>query len=185
MPLPHRFRRRRNRIAGLSLLVLSGALGMAPASVSSVSPAGLQAEYTFAEGSGPAAGDSSGNGFHGALQNGASFAAGRVGFGISLDGVDDFVNLGENRDFLRHASGGTVSLWIRPSSVAPAGSFRELVSLSIGSASPTKTSRLALSLKGDGATAGQVFLGGRSTDAESQKSVTTSRGVAVGTWTHP
>ena len=169
----------------LALLVLSGVVGMAASSPTPLTPAGLQAEYTFAEGSGTAAGDSSGSGFHASLQNGAAFSSGRVGFGVALDGVDDFVNLGDNRGFVQNSSAGTVALWVKPASVIASGSFRELVSLSVGGTSnPTKTSRIALSLKGDGSTGGQVFLGARSTDSEGQKNVTTTQGVAVGTWTH-
>ncbi len=171
------------RIGGLfGILILAG-LGQA-ASPSPAAPVGLQAEYTFAEGSGATAGDSSGSGFHAVLQNGTAFAAGRIGFGASFDGQNDFVNLGDNRSLVQNASAATIALWVKPGSVIPSGSFRELVSLSVGATNPTKTSRLAVSLKGDGSSGGQIFLGARSTDTESQKSVTTSGGVAVGTWTH-
>jgi len=175
----------RNLPVSMALLILSGVVGIAASSPTPWTPAGLQAEYTFAEGGGSTAGDSSGSGFHASLHNGAASSSGRVGFGVALDGVDDFVNLGDNRGFVQNSLAGTVALWVKPASVITSGSFRELVSLSVGGTSnPTKTSRIALSLKGDASTGGQVFFGARSIDTEGQKNVTTAQGVAVGTWTH-
>ncbi len=170
------------RIGGVfGVLVLSG-LGLA--SPSPAAPAGLQAEYTFAEASGLAGGDSSGNGFDSTLQNGAAFAAGRIGNGIAFDGINDFVNLGDNRSYVQNTSAATVALWIKPSSIIPSGAFRDVVSLSVGSASATTTSRIAVALKGDGTTAGDLFAGGRSTDTEGQKTLQSDSNTAVGTWTH-
>lgn len=171
------------RLSGLLGILLLAGLGQAT-TLPAGAPAGLQAEYSFAESAGVTAGDSSGNDRHAALQNGVAWAPGRVGGGISFDGVNDFLNLGDNRGFVQSSPAATLSLWVKPGSVISSGSFREVVSLSVGSAQTTKTSRLALALKGDGSTGGQVFLGARATDSEGQKSVTTGIGVVVGTWTH-
>ena len=50
---------------------------------------------------------------HGTLQNGATFAAGKVAQSFSLDGIDDYVNAG-NAPALRVSSGEfTVDAWVR------------------------------------------------------------------------
>ena len=50
---------------------------------------------------------------HGVLQNGAAFAAGKVGQAFSLDGIDDYVDLGNSATL--HVSGGdfTIEAWVR------------------------------------------------------------------------
>ena len=53
----------------------------------------LQARYTLDEGSGTIANDSSGNGNHGAINGGATWATGRSGTGLSFDGLDDYVTI--------------------------------------------------------------------------------------------
>ncbi|MGH8572725.1 MAG: LamG-like jellyroll fold domain-containing protein, partial [Gammaproteobacteria bacterium] len=74
-------------------------------------PAGLLAAYAFNETSGTATLDGSGNGNAGTLTNGAAFAAGKNGNAVSLDGVNDFVNLG-NPTSLRLTGSMTLSAWI-------------------------------------------------------------------------
>ena len=53
------------------------------------------------------------DGNHGTLQDGASFAAGKVGQAFSLDGIDDYVDLGNAASL--QVSGGdfTVDMWVR------------------------------------------------------------------------
>ncbi|MCH8221634.1 MAG: LamG domain-containing protein, partial [Proteobacteria bacterium] len=53
--------------------------------------------------------DVSGNNNHGTLQNGATFAPGKVGQSFSFDGVDDFVEVPHSPDYLMDE--GTVAFW--------------------------------------------------------------------------
>lgn len=146
-------------------------------------PQGLRSQWHFAEGAGTVAGDSSGNGFAATLSNGVAWSPGRIGTAVNFDGVNDFVNLGSDLSILNSVPATTVSCWIKPGSTLASGSFRELVSLSVGSTSATNTSRIAVSLQGDG-TAGDIFVGGRSTDTEAQKNVIANASLSVGTWHH-
>jgi chitodextrinase len=77
-------------------------------------PGGLVASYGFDEGTGANAIDSSGNSNTGALSNGAAWTAGKFGTGISLDGVDDRVNVGDSAS-LDLSSAMTIEAWLRPS----------------------------------------------------------------------
>ncbi len=62
--------------------------------------------------------DSSGNGNHGTLNGGPTWAAaGRIGGALSLDGVDDYVNCG-NGATLNITDTITLSAWINPTDVA-------------------------------------------------------------------
>jgi len=81
----------------------------------------LVGHWTFDEGSGTAASDSSGNGHHGTLVNNPTWMSqGKIGGAISLDGVDDYVDFGT---FLPVTGGGarSVLLWLKPSSADVAG----------------------------------------------------------------
>src|SRR5262249_51850947 len=49
---------------------------------------------------------------HGTLQNGATFAAGQVGRAFNFDGVDDYVDIGQQSQ-LQNATALTVGAWIR------------------------------------------------------------------------
>ena len=51
------------------------------------------AYWKLDDGSGTLAADSSGNGFNGTLVNGPAWVAGRIGQGLSFDGVDDYVDV--------------------------------------------------------------------------------------------
>ena len=57
-------------------------------------PAGIVAGYAFDDGTGTSAADASGHGITGTLTNGPTWGAGRYGGAIVLDGVDDYVDLG-------------------------------------------------------------------------------------------
>jgi hypothetical protein len=74
-------------------------------------PIGLVAAYAFNEPSGTTTADGSGNGNTGILTNGALFEAGKNGNAVSLDGVNDFVNLG-NGASLQLTGSTTISGWI-------------------------------------------------------------------------
>lgn len=68
--------------------------------------------------------DSSGSGNNGTLQNGASYAVGRVGQGISLDGTDDIVSI-PNASILNFAQNApmSVEMWVYRTSNAPIQHF--------------------------------------------------------------
>lgn len=80
----------------------------------------LLAHWVFGEGGGTSAADSAGNGFVGALRNGAAFIPGSEGIGIHFDGSDgvhDFVEVEHDDAFLLDE--GTVSLWFRIDTLTP------------------------------------------------------------------
>jgi hypothetical protein len=71
------------------------------------------AAYNFNEGTGTIAHDVSGNGIDGTLQNGATWnTTGKHGKALSLDGVNDYVYLG-NPPILRLAGSSTWSAWVK------------------------------------------------------------------------
>ena len=69
------------------------------------------AAYAFNEGTGTTTADSSGNGLTGTLVNGATWAPGKYGNAVSLDGVNDLVDLG-NPPALQFGGSMTISGWI-------------------------------------------------------------------------
>jgi Concanavalin A-like lectin/glucanases superfamily len=69
------------------------------------------AAYAFNEGSGTTAADASGSGLTGTLTNGAGWGTGRNAGAVLLDGVDDFVELG-NPALLQLTGSMTVSAWV-------------------------------------------------------------------------
>jgi fibronectin type 3 domain-containing protein len=77
--------------------------------------------WSFEEGGGILAADSSGNGADAVLLNGALWTAGRQGLGVTFDGVDDYAEAG----YWANLSDWTVSLWVKspaaPASVAASG----------------------------------------------------------------
>jgi hypothetical protein len=58
---------------------------------------GVKASWHFDEGSGNTAYDTSGNGNNGTLQNGPTWVDGKFGEALSFDGVDDYVDCGNNQ----------------------------------------------------------------------------------------
>src|SRR5262245_22403656 len=78
-------------------------------------PLGIAAGYAFDEVSGTSAADASGHGIVGTLTNGPTFTAGKYGNAVTLDGTNDFVNLG-NPTALQFTGSMTVSAWINSSS---------------------------------------------------------------------
>ena len=69
---------------------------LVPSATPAQSAAGLVAGYAFNEGSGTTAADASGSGLTGTLTNGAGWGTGRNAGAVLLDGVNDFVELGES-----------------------------------------------------------------------------------------
>jgi len=79
---------------------------------------GLVAYWSFDEGSGLVAGDVSGNGHDGVLTNFPAlptWVVGKVGEALDFDGVDDYIDIADNTDFLINTF--TISLWMKTSSV--------------------------------------------------------------------
>jgi len=71
------------------------------------------ASYDFSEAAGTIAADRSGNGNDATLTNGTAWAAGRIGGGLRLDGVDDGVQLPRSQT-LTFGSAFSVEAWIAP-----------------------------------------------------------------------
>ena len=73
---------------------------------------GLVGRWTFDEGKGTTARDSSGNGNHGAVKGDAKWTEGRIGGAMEFDGVDDFVSIPNESSF--DITGSiTVTAWIK------------------------------------------------------------------------
>ncbi len=92
----------------------AGNLGPYSGTATATTPAstsGFVAAYAFNEGSGTTAADASGNGLTGTLTNGATWGTGRNAGAVLLDGVNDFVELG-NPLLLRLTGSMTVSAWV-------------------------------------------------------------------------
>lgn len=70
----------------------------------------LHTHLPMDETSGTMAGDATGNGHHAALINGAAWAAGRSGNAISLDGVDDYLELPAG--IVSDLADFTISTWV-------------------------------------------------------------------------
>jgi Concanavalin A-like lectin/glucanases superfamily len=80
---------------------------------------GLVAHWSFDEGAGTSAGDSSGNGHAGTLTYGPGWAAPsacKLGGCLSLDGIDDYVRVRDAAQ-LRLTGDVTVAAWIKPTAL--------------------------------------------------------------------
>ncbi|RLG27662.1 hypothetical protein DRO03_11615 [Methanosarcinales archaeon] len=73
---------------------------------------GLVAEWHFDEGSGSVLADSSGNGNDGVI-HGATWVEGEYGGALSFDGVDDYVNCGNDGSLKRSNTDFTIEAWIK------------------------------------------------------------------------
>jgi hypothetical protein len=80
---------------------------------------GLVAAYGFEETSGTAITDSSGRGNAGTLVGGTGrSAAGRIGRGLTFDGVNDYVNV-PDANSLDLTTGMTLEAWVNPTALGP------------------------------------------------------------------
>nr|MDP9491685.1 PQQ-dependent sugar dehydrogenase [Actinomycetota bacterium] len=80
-------------------------------------PVGMVAAYSFDEGTGTTASDSSGTGNVGNLEGGVAWTnSGRYGGALSFDGVNDSVRVADG-DSLDLTNGITMEAWIRPRSL--------------------------------------------------------------------
>jgi RHS repeat-associated protein len=83
------------------------------ATLQTATPAGLAGYWKFDENSGTTAADSSGNNNTGTLTSGATWATGQSGTATTLDGVDDYVQVGAKASLVM-TSTATFSAWIYP-----------------------------------------------------------------------
>jgi glucose/arabinose dehydrogenase len=83
--------------------------------VANPASSGPAAAYPFNDGAGTTALDASGNGLTATLTNGPTWVAGKYGSAVRLDGVNDYVNLG-NPAALQITGSMTISAWINSSS---------------------------------------------------------------------
>jgi len=102
---------RAGRLALACSTFLLALVTLVPSATPAQSAAGLVAGYAFNEGSGTTAADASGSGLTGTLTNGAGWGTGRNAGAVLLDGVDDFVELG-NPAPLQLTGSMTVSAWV-------------------------------------------------------------------------
>ncbi len=94
-----------------SLFIVAVILSLAGFPIKAFPASGLTAGYAFDEASGTTATDASGNNLNGTLVNGPTWALGKYGNAVNLDGSNDYVNLG-NPTALRITGSMTISAWI-------------------------------------------------------------------------
>ena len=96
----------------VSIVVLAVAMAAPAGGVTQELARGLVGRWTFDEGKGSIARDSSGRGNHGIVQGGAKWTGGRIGGALAFDGSDDYVSIPNESSF--DITGPiTVSAWIR------------------------------------------------------------------------
>ncbi len=81
-------------------------------------PVGLVGWWKFDEGTGTAALDSSGNGNHGTIYNGAAYVPGVSGTALEFDGTDDYVEVPHSSS-LNAGNQITVEFWMKTTQVGP------------------------------------------------------------------
>jgi chitodextrinase len=86
--------------------------------VSNTQIAGLVAAYSFDEGAGSTASDSSGQGNAATLQNGVAWVAGQHGKAVSFDGVNDYITIPNSASTNISGNALTLSMWINPQPAA-------------------------------------------------------------------
>ena len=120
---------------GLAILLLLLALSL-PARAAPTD--GLVGHWTFDDGGGTTAADSSGNGNNGALVNGPTWAAGKIGTGtLVFDGIDDAVSIGAPAT-LNLDTNYTITFWVLPPALSYAGTIIRLSSSTSNSTRKTK-----------------------------------------------
>ena len=73
------------------------------------------------------------------IDQGTSPAAGVIAGGRSFDGVDDWIDIGDDRPFLRDTSGATLSAWGVPARLSPG--YPHFVTISVSADANSTTSR--------------------------------------------
>jgi chitodextrinase len=90
------------------------------ASATTASADALMAGLAFNEGTGTNAADEATGGHTGTLVNGPTWVTGRFGKGLSFDGVNDWVTLG-NPGTLNFASDFTIAVWVKRNALGGSG----------------------------------------------------------------
>ena len=108
-----------------SVAAVDGAGNASPASSPAVAATtlaslpGLVAAWSFNEGMGTSAADTSGNGHTGAVSGATWITQGRFGNALSFDGVNDFVTVGSTA-LLNLTTGMTLEAWVFPTGLGTA-----------------------------------------------------------------
>lgn len=97
--------------------------------LSGVSSAGLVGWWTFNEGTGTTAADSSGNGKDGTLIGNALWTTGKHGGALNFDGTDDLVDIGSGAS-QNLSSNYTISFWVKPDAATAGTVLRKSNSVS-------------------------------------------------------
>jgi glucose/arabinose dehydrogenase len=130
---------------------------------------GLIAAYSFNEGSGTTLIDRNGHGHTGTLTGPTWTTAGRNGGGLSFDGVNDSVRIGDHAE-LDLTTGMTVEAWVRPTAL---NGWRTI-------AFKEQAAHMTYALYAStttGQPTGQAYVGG-------QRDARGPSAIASGTWTH-
>ncbi len=96
-----------------------------------ISPLKPVGSWSFDEGSGLTAYDSSGNSNNGTLTNGPTWNTGQVNNALSFDGSDDYVDIGKGTNYFPMPR-FTLCAWIKPSEVGTASTARGIISITYG-----------------------------------------------------
>lgn len=91
-----------------------GACALEAKEKASSNESGLVAHYSFDEGAGTVAKDSSGNGNDGKIMGDPTYVKGDFGTALSFDGVNDYVDCGK-KEILNLGKAGSLMFWFKPS----------------------------------------------------------------------
>ncbi len=139
---------------------------------SAVRESGLVAHWKFEEGNGTTASDSSGSGNAGILTNGPLWTDGRIGKGLSFDGIDDHVTVADSNS-LDVSSSFTLSAWVNPASAFT--DFRSIL---------VKNYKYYLYASVAGYCGNGSPLAGFSVDEQTSANVCQASPLPTNTWTH-
>src|SRR6476659_1797982 len=108
--------------ASLPLASLAGGTSLHAKAAGAEAPSAVAViSLPLNEGSGTVAGDASGNGNTGTLQNGPTWTAGKSGSALSFDGVNDTVYIANSTSLNAVSNGVTVAAWVNRSSTQAGG----------------------------------------------------------------
>ncbi len=92
--------------------------------------------------------DASDNSYH-AINKGLDFTEGAIGWGMNLDGINDYATIGRNTKILSSVSSVTLSGWVYQKNYNQPG-YQAIIAVSIESSNSTDISRASISLKNGG-----------------------------------
>jgi hypothetical protein len=106
---------------------------------------------------------------------------------LSFDGTNDYVNLGIGKinDLLRNASAAAVTLsaWVKYTAL-DTGQYDNVVFCGRIAGNINTNANLWMSIRGDGANAGKLLVGGRSKTSDSFQDRTSTAVIQANVWTH-